>query len=115
MTYIYIRCSIQLKPYFVQEIHFEYEILEKFEVEQDYASPSSKVSGSFFPRVSGNIKQRPAPIKGTIPKARGGNQELVCDNVATKGAIIEPILATVDDNPTPVFLTTVGNNSPAYK
>lgn len=59
--------------------------------------------------------QRTAPIRGTIPKAKGGSQALVLDKVATKGATIDPILAAVDESPTPAFLTTVGNSSPAYK
>lgn len=80
-----------------------------------HSSPSSNVSGNFLPRVSGKIIQSPAPIKGTIPNVSGGSQGLVWDRVATKGAAIDPILATVEDNPTPEFLTTVGNNSPAYK
>lgn len=80
-----------------------------------YASPSSNVSGSFFPRVSGKMAQRPAPIRGTMPKARGGSHGLVLDRVATNGAIMDPILATVEDSPTPEFLTTVGNSSPAYR
>lgn len=79
----------------------------------NYASPSSNVSGSFLPRVSGNITQRAAPMRGTIPKISGGSHMLVCDRVATNGATMEPTRATVEDKPTPEFLTTVGNSSPA--
>lgn len=81
----------------------------------NYASPSSNVSGSFLPRVSGSNTHRAAPINGTIPNAKGGNHGLVCESVATKGASMDPTLATVDESPTPEFLTTVGNSSPAYR
>lgn len=34
---------------------------------------------------------------------------------AMNGAIIEPIRAHIDPEPSPVFLTTVGNNSVEYR
>lgn len=34
---------------------------------------------------------------------------------AINGAAIEPILAHIEPEPTPTFLTTVGNSSPEYR
>lgn len=54
-------------------------------------------------------------MMGNPPKITGGNQYATLDSPATKGANIEPIRATVDADPMPIFLTTVGKSSPANK
>lgn len=51
--------------------------------------------------------------KGTNPNITGGKQSETEFSVATNGAIIDPILAMVDADPTPIFRTIVGNNSAA--
>lgn len=79
------------------------------------ASPSSIVVVSSQPLVSGRTTVMPAAISGNTANASGGIHNALALLSITKGAIIEPMRAAIDEKPRAAFRTTVGNSSVQYK
>uniref|UniRef100_A0A1A9VAX9 Uncharacterized protein n=1 Tax=Glossina austeni TaxID=7395 RepID=A0A1A9VAX9_GLOAU len=84
--------------------------------EMDGASPSSIVSGTMRPFVSGkkNVSTKPTPAHAAYTVG-GIMGEYKAKSLVTNGAIIEPLRPMQEHKPRPVVRTKVGNISPAYK
>uniref|UniRef100_A0A1A9ZYA6 Uncharacterized protein n=1 Tax=Glossina pallidipes TaxID=7398 RepID=A0A1A9ZYA6_GLOPL len=82
----------------------------------DLASPSSIVSGTTRPFVSGkkNVSTKPIPAEAAYTIG-GITGEYKAKSLVINGAIIEPPRPMQEHKPIPVVRTIVGNISPAYK
>uniref|UniRef100_A0A1B0BL40 Uncharacterized protein n=1 Tax=Glossina palpalis gambiensis TaxID=67801 RepID=A0A1B0BL40_9MUSC len=81
----------------------------------DMASPSSIVSGTLRPFVSGKKNVSTKPIQAIAAYTIGGiTGEYKAKSLVINGAIIEPKRPKHEHKPIPVVRTKVGNISPAY-